>query len=432
MNRPCLTPLYSRRQLRVLSSPLGERELYDSVSYCNRCGGCMQACPSYRLHQQETFSPRGRNQILRLALEGKIPLDPHDKLLQSTLRSCTLCGRCSQRCAGQIPTAQHVLEMRRALRLQVLPTLLYAFLNVRENHPRLFARLARAALLFRRAGFIKLMRTLRITQLSPLTFLNHLDDILPARISSLKKELRAQNISLHTEDPQLIYVPSLEAQFLLPDIAAKTLALAQRKYRTMLWTDTPTGFFSYVYGDLRQSRCVLRRFIRRHAHTATGNLLLLTDSIDVYLFLKRAPQLFAGYKKWQLRAQHLAACTRFVTDVFPLPKKQNSSSVVQLERGALFERQGTAFEQAQKILYTFFEKNFVECWYTDADVPAFGYTFVAPKEAAQIGLQAVEKLARKRTRKTVALSGLAVLELNYLCKKFYPAAEATHFVHVDR
>ncbi len=432
MNRPCLSPLHPQKQLRAIASALGERDVYDSVSYCNRCGGCNQVCPSYQLHHQETFSPRGRNQILRLALEGKIKLTVSNPLLTETLRTCTLCGRCTQHCAGQIPTAQHVLELRRALNMRVLPLLLYTFLNLRENHPFLFAVWVRAALWLRGMGTVKIMRLLQLTRLPGLSFLNHADDILPAWPRTLKRELRRAGITANQQDPQLIYIPSLEAQFLLPDIAAKTLALAQQNYRTALWKNTATGLFSFVYGDLRQSRRTLRRLIRRHANTGNGKLILLTDSIDVYTFLKRAPQLFSGYKNWEGHARHLAACVRFVTDVFPDGKKHPFPGRVQLEYGALFSRQGQAFEKAQKILYTFFDKNLVECLYADADVPAFGYTFVAPKEAAQIGLQAVEKLARTRTRKVVAMSGLAALELNFWCKKFYPAAEATHFVHVDR
>ncbi len=432
MNPIRLSPEKPQRQLQALSSPQGNRDIYNSVSYCNRCGACSQVCPSYQLHQQEVFSPRGRNQLLRLVLEGKIKLNSRDKLLTQTLLTCTLCGRCTQHCAGQIPTAEHVLEMRRALQMHVLPTLLYRFLNKRESSPRLFAFAARTALVLRQLGVLKLVRALQLTRLKTLSFLNHLNEILPAKTPSLKKVLQQNELALNDPQPQLIYLPSLEAQFVLPDIACQTLKLAQRKFRTAVWTNTPSGLFSYVYGDLRQSRRVLRRLIRFHAKTAGGNLPLLTDSIDVYLFLKRAPQLFAGYKKWEIRAQKLTSCVRFVTDIFPPVKKAKTSSVVQLEQGALFKRQDPVFGQAQKILYTLFGKNFVECSYTDADVPAYGYVFVAPQEAAKIGLQAVEKLARTRTHQVVALSGLAVLELNYLCKKFYPAAKATHFVDVDR
>ncbi len=425
----------SSKQLHALETPLGPRDLYNSVSYCNRCGSCMQSCPTYQLTHRETFSPRGRNQLLRLILERKLKPAPTDPLLLDAITSCTLCGQCTQNCAGQLPTAQHVLEMRRAYKLRVLPKFLQSFLQLRTTHPRMFALCTRLALLLRRMGFVSCLRTLRVTRLSALRGLIHINEILPARITSLKKTLSRAGQPLTQDNPELIYLPSLEAEFILPDIALRTLQRARQKYRTVVWKNTPTGLFDYVYGDLRLSRRTLRRLITKHAHYANGNLPLVTDSIDVYLFLKRAPQLFAAYDNWQTKARLFAACVRFVTDLpntaSTVNKKENAGPVL-LDKSALFERQGGPFEQAQKNLYTFFGKNLVECFYTDADVPAFGYVFVDPKKATQIGLKAVEKVARTQTRLVVVLSGLAALELTYLLKKFYPAAKATHFVHVDR
>lgn len=435
MTRNWHWPAGSSKQLRALETPLGLRDLYSSVSYCNRCGSCMQSCPTYQLTHREIFSPRGRNQLLRLILERKLKPVPTDPLLLDAITSCTLCGRCSQSCAGQVPTAEHVLEMRRAFGWRVLPGFLQSFLQLRTTHPRMFARCARSALWLRRLGLVSLLRALQLTRLTSLRWLTHMDEILPARITSLKKTLARADQPLTTEDPEMIYLPSLEAEFILPDLALHTLQRARQKYRTVVWINTPAGLFDYVYGDLNLSRRTLRRLITKHAQTGNGNLPLVTDSIDVYLFLKRAPQLFVTHDHWQEKARRFTACVRFITDLPKAPSAVNKKETigpVLLDKSALFERQGNPFEQAQKNLYTFFGKNLVECFYTDADVPAFGYVFVAPKTATQIGLKAVEKVARTQTKLVVTLSGLAALELTYLLKKFYPAAKATHFVHVDR
>ncbi|MBO7190821.1 MAG: (Fe-S)-binding protein [Elusimicrobiaceae bacterium] len=434
-NDPCLEPLFPRRHVEELQTSLGNKTLYNSVSACNRCGICAAVCPTYQLYHQENFSPRGRNQILRLCLEGKIKLNKENRVLREALISCTLCGRCNEACAAQVPTAEHVLEMRRALGLRVLPRLLQSFLQLRDHKPRLFSTLTRTALILRRLWVVKIAWLFQITHLPGLTWINHLDDVLPARIIPLAKVLAKANVQANQENPELIYLPSLEAEFILPNIALATLRLAQKKYRTETWQNTATGLFSYVYGDLRQSRKMLRKLLARHAKTGNGKRPLLTDSVDVYLFLKRAPQLFSGRKLWQERAQNLAQNLLFVTDIFPTDSDDKIPSTpgsVQLERSALFERQGPAFEKAEKILTTLFGKNFVKCFYTDADTPAFGYTFVAPKNATRMSLKTVEKIARLQTQQVVTLSGLAALELAYVLKKFYPAAQATHFVHVNR
>ena len=90
---PQLDPQHPARHLCRLETPFGARTVYDSVSYCNRCGSCQQACPTYLLTLQETFSPRGRNQLVRLAAEGKLNLTRNRRQAEETLNSCLLCGR---------------------------------------------------------------------------------------------------------------------------------------------------------------------------------------------------------------------------------------------------------------------------------------------------------------------------------------------------
>ena len=428
MNCPCLEPLEPQKHIDALYTPLGAREVYESVAYCNRCGACMQVCPTYQLYAQEIFSPRGRNQLLLLALEGKIKLNAQDTLMLDALRTCTLCGRCNEVCAGQIPTAEHVLEMRRALHKKFLPKLLFLFLRLRTTRPDLFTRAARLSLTAKRFGVLGLLWLTQLTRVPALSFLNHLRRILPPAPRSLQYAFKKAGLTPDTDGVKQIYLPSLEAEFLLPQIACQTLAFAQQKARTAVWQNTPCGLFEYVYGDLRLCRRTVRRLLERWEQA--GKLPLITDSIDVYYFLKRTAQLFAAHPALAQRARDFAAQVHFVTDILPEPKQTPWLVPVQLEDGALFERNSEATQKARQFLFAFFGKNLVECCYTDADVPAFGYSFVAGQEAARIGKKAVEKWARTSTRSVVVLSGLAALETAYLLRKFYPQAKAVHLVEV--
>jgi len=434
MDNPCLEPLSPQRHISALQTPFGPREVYDAVSFCNRCGMCAQVCPTYRIFSQESFSPRGRNQILRLALEGKIKLSCKDTLLTHVLQTCTLCGRCSRACAAAIPTAEHVLEMRRSLRLRVLPYGLNRWLAWRETAPRFFENTVRLGLFLRRLGFCQLLRKTKLTRIFGCSWVDRADEVLPSRTPALRRILRKAGISLSPEHPTLIYIPSLEAQFFLPDIALQTWRAVSTKYTPLIWLNTPSGLFSYVYGDLRQSRKILRQLITRHAKTADGKLPLVTDSIDVYHFLQRAPQLFAGNALWEQHARGFAQCVRFVSSFLTAAsaEKPAGSLPVQLEYGALFERQGKPFEQAQHLLGTLFGKNLVHCLYTDADIPVLGYGFTKQNCAEEIGLAAVKRIARTQTKQVFALSGFAALELAYFLKRFYPAARVEHLVSVNK
>lgn len=428
MNRPCLEPLQPQKHIDMLQTPLGEREVYESVAYCNRCGTCQSVCPTYQMHMQEIFSPRGRNQLLHLALDGKIKLNANDTRVLEALRTCTLCGKCNEVCAGEIPTAEHVLEMRRALHKNFLPKLLYWFLHLRTINPSLFAFLARTALFLRRFGVLGILWLTQITRLPGLSFLNHMRHILPKHPNTLSRAFHKAGLKPDNDRPQQIYLPSLEAEFLLPNLACKTLNFAQQKARTAVWQNTPCGLFEYVYGDLRLCRRTVRQLIERYEQS--GKLPLITDSIDAYYFLKRTPQLFATHPNMAQRARDFSEHIKFVTEILPEPKRTSLLPPVLLERGALFERRGDATQQAQQFLRTFLGQNLVECCYTDADVPAFGYSFIAEKETAKIGKKVIEKLVRTSTHSVVVLSGFAVLEATYLLKKFYPKATAVHIVEV--
>ncbi|MDD6153531.1 MAG: (Fe-S)-binding protein [Elusimicrobia bacterium] len=419
-----------RRQLRALFTPFGERSVYDSAAHCTRCGSCQQSCPSYALNKQETFSPRGRNQALRLIMERKLDPRTHKQLLEEIVNSCTLCGRCTQTCAGKIPTAEHMLELRRALNLRALPGSLYTLLSLRGTRPALFDRLVRTGLFLRRLGLVALLRKTGLTRLFGLEWINRADDLLPRRIPSLQKYLAAKNIQSRPENPDLIYLPSLEAQYFLPELAASILKSSAEKHRPVLWPNVSSGLFEYVYGDLRRSRRAVRRLIRR---AEQANLPILTDSVDVFTFLHRAPQLFAGNKRWEHKARKLAENMRFVTDF--LPKKplafSDVKTPVRLDYSALFCREGEPLNSVQKILKTLFKKNFVECLYTDADTPAFGYGFVRNSWAEPMALNAVRTIAQTQTATVFTLSGLSALELNYSLKRLYPNARAEHVARLN-
>ena len=68
-----------------LRTDLGERSTYDAASQCSRCGYCEQACPTYVATGHESKSQRGRNQLLRLMLEGKLS-DP--KTAEEAFATC--------------------------------------------------------------------------------------------------------------------------------------------------------------------------------------------------------------------------------------------------------------------------------------------------------------------------------------------------------
>lgn len=410
-----LNPQYNRALLRQIDTPLGPRAFYDSVSFCNRCGCCQQDCPSYRIYLQEPFSPRGRNQLIRLITEGKIKPADDDKQLRRILNTCILCGKCSGVCAGQIPTAEHVLQIRRALGKRTLPFFLHHFMRLHRTAPQLFGALLKTGLLVRRTGLLTLLRALRLLP----AWLAHAHAVLP-KIT--------QSIDISTPDkttaPTLIYLPSFEVSYFAADIARTVLEKIKKRFIPVVWHHTPSGLFSYVYEtDVRVARRQVRLLIKRHAHTAGGNLPLLTDSIDVYLFLKRAPQLFDDDSAARQRASRFAACVHFVTD-FIAPEKTTDSTKIMLDTSALLWQADPVFDETAKKFMDAFGTNFVECPYTGLSFAAGGQSFANVPLAQEMGMLCVRRYAQQEAGEIRVLSVLAQMEMSFLLKKFYPHAKA--------
>ena len=81
----------------------------DDIYTCNRtrCGFCRDKCPVYVELKYEAYSSRGKMQIARALLEGRIK--PDDALMEC-LSACTLCGYCMANCA------LHNVEIFKSLR----------------------------------------------------------------------------------------------------------------------------------------------------------------------------------------------------------------------------------------------------------------------------------------------------------------------------
>src|SRR4051812_40058382 len=99
--------------LERLKTQQGDKDAYDAVSECSRCGYCEQSCPTYVASSKETMNPRGRNQLFRMILEGKLN-DP--KPAEEAFSTCLLCGACSSVCYAGIKTSDLVLDGRRRIR----------------------------------------------------------------------------------------------------------------------------------------------------------------------------------------------------------------------------------------------------------------------------------------------------------------------------
>ncbi len=89
------------------------KELREEVHNCIKCGLCMTPCPVYKQLYFEAASPRGKVQLIKKILDGK--LEPSENF-HRLLFTCLLCETCTVNC----PSGLKVDRLMKAMRAEIL------------------------------------------------------------------------------------------------------------------------------------------------------------------------------------------------------------------------------------------------------------------------------------------------------------------------
>lgn len=296
-------------QLGRLLTDLGERTTYDAVSQCSRCGYCEQACPTYVATGEETKSPRGRNQIVRLMLEGKLD-DPAAAL--ESLSTCLTCGACTTACYAKVPVADLVLEGRRMLRPEA-HWLVKQVTGLLVESPRAFALLLKLGFVAKRLGLSKLGRpVLRSIGLPVLAAMDEHTDEAPLRnLDDLVKRRPAPAA------PAYQYFAPCGPRYLYPRVGVATMEALDALKGPGAYLDNPCcGLLAHNYGDLEDARRLARLNIE-HGEKK-GVEAIVGDCSSCVAHLKSYPQLFLkpGDASWRRRAEAFSERVKDAIEVY--------------------------------------------------------------------------------------------------------------------
>lgn len=103
------SPLAPSIDLRSLGD---DAELRDGALRCVRCSICVPRCPSYAVFRTEADSPRGRVQLMRAAMEGRVAVDAS---FEQRMDNCLGCRACEDACPSAVPFGYMIDRVRQEL-----------------------------------------------------------------------------------------------------------------------------------------------------------------------------------------------------------------------------------------------------------------------------------------------------------------------------
>ncbi len=433
----------AERHLGSLLTDLGERSLYDAAAQCNRCGYCETSCPTYMLTGRETLSARGRNQFVRMLLEGKAR---HTTDAEEALSTCLLCGACSSACYAKVPTPDIVLEGRRSLKGYGDNFFARAAVKTLLDAPGLFAFWLKLAYLVKRTGLPRLATKMGLYDLLGMPGLTEAEGAInkvPLRFAS---ELLRANPALRPQGKTAInwaYFAPCGPNLLFTEVALATVRVLRRTSGEGIFMENICcGLLAHNYGRMEDSREFARRNILRYEELKAqfGEFPLIADCSSCAAFMKTYEQLFTVDEEWRPRARAFGAAVRDILEFIP-PEKAGKADPAALQRAGRVtyhdscracHGQGIR-QEPREVLKKLAGKNYRELNESDWCCGGAGaFAFTNPGIAGLVLDRKLRNIASVQADTVVAGGTSCLIQINAGLRAAYPTARAVHYsVFVD-
>lgn len=424
--------------LDTLLTDLGEKTIYDAAAQCNRCGYCETVCPTYALSGRETLSARGRNQFIRLLVEGRAK-NPADA--EEAFSTCLLCGACQSACYAKVPTPDIVLEGRRSIEGygQSLPARAAVFTLL--NAPWLFALWLKLAYLAKLSGLPRLAGALGLYHLIGMPGLAAAENSIkrvPLRFAS---ELLSKDPDLRSPGKLKInwaYFAPCGPNFLFTDVALATVRLLKKYSGDGIFiANQCCGLLAHNYGRLEDAREFARRNIVRYEELKAvhGDFPILADCASCTAFMKSYEQLFTADKTWRARARNFAGAVRDILEFFkpddlaPTTREQQASHALVTYHDSCRACHGQGIRREPRaVIRKFVGRRYIELPESDWCCGGAGaFAFTQPEISARVLDRKLRNIASVQARTVIVGGTSCLIQINAGLKAAYPSAEAVHY-----
>jgi len=421
-----------------LLTDLGEKNLYDAAAQCNRCGYCETSCPTYMLTGRETISARGRNQFVRMLVEGRAK-NP-DEAAES-LSTCLLCGACTSVCYAKVATPDIVLEGRRAMTGYGEDFFSRAAVMGLLNTPWLFGFWLKLAYLAKRTGLPRLAARMGLYDFMGMPGLAEAE-------SSVEKTPLRFAAEILRKDPELkphgkgqvnwAYFAPCGPNYIFTETALATVRVLKRTCGEGVFTDNQCcGLMAHNYGRLEDAREFARRNIARYEEMKAelGEFPVIADCASCTAFMKSYEQLFAGDEAWRPRAKAFAAAVKDILEFIP-PEKAGEASPAALEKAGRVtyhdscracHGQGIR-QEPRAVLRKLAGEHFLELPESDWCCGGAGaFAFTQPDLSKTVLDRKLRNIASVQADTVIVGATSCLAQIGSGLRKAYPSARAVHY-----
>jgi glycolate oxidase iron-sulfur subunit len=287
---------------------------YDELQGCIRCGRCLPVCPTYQETQLETFSPRGRLNLLRAVEDGKLELGAG---VEQHLYHCLDCRACNTVCPPGVPIGELILRGRVAVEAERPRSPLIKFIL---RHVLIGAE--RAELIY---GPLRLLQALRLDRLGarllgPLPGVGRrvadLVEFAPRAAKPLRKELATVTPARGETRHRVAFFLGCMMNVAMPDVSRATVRVLTA---TGCEVVTPRGQACCGAPQDDQAMLDLSREMARRNIALFEPLLdevdaVVTDCAGCSAALKEYAEWLHDDPDWADRAAKFSARARDVTE----------------------------------------------------------------------------------------------------------------------
>jgi len=430
------------RHLKTLLTSLGERTLYDATAQCNRCGYCETVCPTYMITGRETISARGRNQFVRMLVEGRTK---NVRAAAEALSTCLLCGACTSACYAKVPTADIALEGRRSLSGHGENLFSKIAVETLLNAPNLFSFWLKTAYLLKRLGLARLAGWMGLYDFTGMPALKDAQNAMGKAPLRFASEILARDQALAREGKTKAawaYFAPCGPNYVFPEVALATVRNLQRYLGDGVFIENSCcGLLAHNYGRLEDAKAFAKKNILLYEDlkAGLGDFVLVGDCSSCVAFMKAYEQLFTGDAAWRPRAAAFAAAVRDVLEIIPPEKVKRSERASSAGKVVYHDScracHGQGIRREPRVVI---KKLALERW---RELPesdwccggAGAYAFTQTSMSNSVLERKLTNIASTQADTVVVGGTSCLIQINGGLKTAYPSAKAVHYsVFLDK